>query len=396
MIESIHLAGAIDVYHGLGWEQHVFGSTAAGTCHPALHDVTIHAPRPLANHVPPSVRVAVRSPLAALRSEALRRLPRLRRLLGLGLPFGGGLRDPGAAARLAEVVDRVAPDLVVSHELQHAAYLTQEARALLRSFPRWAVSNWGSDIALYRRLPDHRARLEAVLSAADDFHAECERDVAYARALGFRGRVLPVTPIAGGYDVERSQTLRAPGPTSARRTILLKGYQHWAGRSLVALRALARDPALLTGRRLVVYSASPDVQLAARLLAAETRVELELPGQLPHDDMLRLHGQARVSIGLSIGDGISQSFLEALLMGSFPVQSSTACACEWAQDGETAILVPPEEPEQVAHGLRRALTDDALVDAAARRNLETARRRLGRSTIRARLQAALRGPGAPC
>ncbi len=89
-------------------------------------------------------------------------------------------------------------------------------------------------------------------------------------------------------------------------------------------------------------------------------------------------------------DGISQSFLEALLMGSFPIQSDTGCACEWAEDGATALLVPPEEPAAVAAALRRTLTDDALVDGAAARSLEVARRRLERSTIRAKVQGALR------
>lgn len=391
MTESIHLARALDLYGSLGWEQHLVGSTDASWCHPDLHDVTVHAPRRLRQPAPPSVRVVVRSPLGALRSEALRRLPRLRGLLGIRASRPMALRDPGPAARLAEVVERVEPDLVVSHELQHAGYQTLAARALLPSFPRWLVSCWGSDLTLYRRLPDHRATLEHLLGAADVFHAECERDVAIARELGFRGQALPVTPIAGGYDVERCQALRRPGPTSSRRTIALKGYQHWAGRALVALRALARLPELLAGRRLVVYSASPEVDLAARLLASETGLELALPGPLAHEDVLRLHGEARVSIGLSISDGISQSFLEALLMGSFPVQSFTGCACEWAEDGAGALFVPPEEPAQVADALRRALTDDGLVDAAAASNLETARRRLDRPAIRARLLSAVRG-----
>jgi len=48
----------------------------------------------------------------------------------------------------------------------------------------------------------------------------------------------------------------------------------------------------------------------------------------------------------------------------------------------------------VAEALHRALTDDALVDAAAVRNLETARRRLDLATRRAELHASLRALGA--
>jgi hypothetical protein len=40
----------------------------------------------------------------------------------------------------------------------------------------------------------------------------------------------------------------------------------------------------------------------------------------------------------------------------------------------SGLIVPPEEPEQIA--IRRALKDDALVDEAARINLSTAKERL--------------------
>ena len=57
--------------------------------------------------------------------------------------------------------------------------------------------------------------------------------------------------------------------------------------------------------------------------------------------MLRLHGRARVSIAISIGDGISTALLEAMAMGSFPIQTCTACADEWIIDGKSGFIVQP-------------------------------------------------------
>ena len=68
-------------------------------------------------------------------------------------------------------------------------------------------------------------------------------------------------------------------------------------------------------------------------------------------------------------------------MGSFPVQSSTACADEWIEDGKTGLLVPPDDPEAVAGAIRRALTDDDLVNRAAEINSRTAAERLDKKTI---------------
>lgn len=98
-----------------------------------------------------------------------------------------------------------------------------------------------------------------------------------------------------------------------------------------------------------------------------------------------MHGQARISVGLSISDAISTALLEAMVMGSFPIQSRTACADEWIEHGRTGMLVPVEDPEQVEEALRIALKDDDLVDSAAAANLDTARRRLDQRIVKSEM-----------
>jgi glycosyltransferase involved in cell wall biosynthesis len=103
--------------------------------------------------------------------------------------------------------------------------------------------------------------------------------------------------------------------------------------------------------------------------------------------MLRLHGQARIHIGLAISDGIAITSLEAMVMGAFPIQSCTACADEWIVDGETGFIVPPEDPKIVAAAIRRAVSDDVLVDRAAELNAKVAQERLDQSIIRPKVIA---------
>ena len=69
-------------------------------------------------------------------------------------------------------------------------------------------------------------------------------------------------------------------------------------------------------------------------------------------------------------------------MGAFPIQSNTACADEWITDGETGFIVPPEDPQMIAASIRRALTEDALVDQAAERNVRVCADRLDATKIR--------------
>jgi glycosyltransferase involved in cell wall biosynthesis len=109
------------------------------------------------------------------------------------------------------------------------------------------------------------------------------------------------------------------------------------------------------------------------------------------EDMLRLHGQERIAIGLSISDAISTSLLEALVMGSFPIQSRTSCAYEWIECGRTGFLVDPEDPQRIADSIRRAIADDALVDRAAELNLETAAAKLDDAKIQPQVVAMYEG-----
>jgi hypothetical protein len=372
MPDSIHAARWINQACGRGWDVHLFPAYEA-TPRPELRDVTVHTyfrRRPAG--IDPSVRVRGVWPTrrGAHRLEVL--IDRLR-------PGWSG-----RASRLARLIGRLKPDVVHSLEMQHAGYLTLDAKRLSPggAFPPWVCSNWGSDIYLYGRLPGHAERIRAVLGACDYYHCECHRDVALARDYGFRGEVLGVVPGGAGFDLEQARRLREPGPTSARRHIVLKGNQDGKGRALFGLRALELCADALRGYRLAIYFAEPHMAVAAELFAQDTGLPVELlrPGR-PHEEILRLHGRARASIGLSISDAASTSAFEAMVMGSLPIQSNTSCLGEWARAGETALLVHPHDPEGIAAAVRRAVTDDGLVDRAAEENARVAARRLDRSVI---------------
>jgi glycosyltransferase involved in cell wall biosynthesis len=373
MANSIHTARWVDQIAGQGWDLHLFPSTDSWVdVHPDLREVTLHHTgfrNPARN--PKGVRFRGVS-LAARAGDVWRR--RVRKEEG----------SAHRAERLAGLIAGLSPDVVHSLEIQHAGYLTLEAsRRMGRPFPPWIVTNWGSDIYLFGRLAEHAQKIREVLAGCDYYSCECLRDVALAKSFGFAGTVFPVFPNAGGFDLPEIARLRQQGPASARRAVMLKGYQHWGGRALAGLRALERCADRLGGYEVWIYSATPDVAVAAELFMQSTGVRVVLlPKGTPHRDILSRHGRARISIGLSISDAISTSLLEAMAMGSFPIQSWTACADEWIEDGRTGLLVPPDDPEAVEAAIRRALSDDGLVDRAAEENLRVTASRLDRERIR--------------
>ncbi|MGB7539001.1 MAG: glycosyltransferase [Anaerolineales bacterium] len=296
--------------------------------------------------------------------------------------ISGGLREH----LLALIIRLWHPDIVHSLEMQQAGYLALSAKRIIgNKFPAWIMSLWGSDLFLFGRLQAHREHVKAVLNECDYLICECDRDITLSKELGFHGQNLPKYPVYGGFNLEHTGHLRSSPSTSSRRMILLKGYQHWAGRALVGLQALARCSGFLKDFEIAIYSATPDVEIAAEILAQETKIPIKIQTQCSHDEMLSLFGKARIHIGLSITDGLPGSLLESMVMGAFPIQSGTACADEWIEDGKSGFIVPPEDPYRIAEAIRKALIDDDLVDRAAEINAQVVKERLDFINIQTRV-----------
>jgi hypothetical protein len=374
MSGSVHTVRWISQINDQNWDIHLFPSQDEGIVHPKLKNMTVHhSVYTCRNH--------------KNRNLTIRGIPVPSRLLALS--FRKLLHETIPQYRhiqLKRLIEKLKPDIVQSMEIQHAGYLTMDVRKSFPPgrFPAWIITNWGSDIYLYGRLSAHASKIREVLGACDYYSCECQRDVGLAQSMGLQGKVLPVLPNTGGYDLKRIMGLIQTRQTSNRRMILLKGYQGLFGRALVALRAVGMSARWLQGYRVVVYSAWKDegIKIASELLQLDTGLPVEVISQCTHDEMLRLFGQARIYLGLSISDAISTSLLEAIVMGAFPIQSNTSSADEWIVDGETGFIVPPEDPEQIAQAIRRAVTEDELVDNAAHINAQTVRERLDISIIK--------------
>lgn len=98
--------------------------------------------------------------------------------------------------------------------------------------------------------------------------------------------------------------------------------------------------------------------------------------------MLRFFAHARIYLGVSVSDAISTSVLEAMAMGAFPIQTNTACCDEWIVDGKSGFSVPVDDVQVIADRIRRAITDNTLVDTAAEINWSEVCKRLDQKILR--------------
>ncbi|APX85580.1 hypothetical protein BV511_13155 [Methylorubrum extorquens] len=295
------------------------------------------------------------------------------RATGRLFPSSLGLQTNPSLTQTDELVAAIRtlqPDIVHTMEVQLAGYLALGAKRYLGStMPPWLLSNWGSDIYLYHRLPEHRAIVLELVQAVDGYLAECRRDVQLVRRLGLNGHAFDPMPASGGIDFSTVPALDRFTPPSRRDTILVKGYHGWSGRGMHILSALHLAAPALRGHRIRVQFCSEAMLEMMRAMAASDGLDIAPVSYAPnHAEALSRIADARIVVGIGISDGIGTTLLEAMCYGAFPIKATTSCACEWIQNGRDGIIVDPHDVKSLAEAIIRAASDDALVDAAATRN----------------------------
>lgn len=383
MHTSPHTARWIELISGLGWDLHMF-PVFPGEPNANLSGVTVHVPQlaPVLGpdevrtlerrHPRPPVQVAPRA--AFLRDFGEDGLLSGRVPLGESEQTAPYLYSPGVLARL---IEELKPDFIHSMEFQHAGYLTQAAKERLGGdFPPWLATNWGSDIFHYRQFEQHRSQISRLLGNIDYYSCECHRDIKLAHELGYDKVVLPVLTNTGGFKLDYIAQFRSELPPSQRKRIMVKGYQHFAGRAMTSLAVLESLADELRDYEIVLYSISSEPLARAHELNAAGVLNIHIVGWADHDQMLRYFGSARMYIGTSVSDAISTSVLEAMAMGAFPIQTHTSCCDEWFDDGIGGFITDPHDPALIRDRVLRALKDDALVDRAAAVNADVVAQRL--------------------
>lgn len=209
---SVHLARWIRLPEDQGWDQHLFGVNE----HPPsveLRSVTLHS---LAvdphSDTHPSVRVS--------RLQDWIEGPTRPELAAYTLGIG-------QAGVLTRLIRQLRTDVIHSHEFQHGAYLTLEARSRLNQrFPTWIAANWSSDIIWFSREPKHQAAIERVLAACDYYNAECHRDVGLARKLGLLGpfRRIPENLAAWRHHVTSTTVAQSESPRRASTSMWCSSF----------------------------------------------------------------------------------------------------------------------------------------------------------------------------
>jgi uncharacterized protein YciU (UPF0263 family) len=97
---------------------------------------------------------------------------------------------------------------------------------------------------------------------------------------------------------------------SARRKILIKGYQDRHGRALNALAALELVKTNLDNFEIRIFSASDAVRLQVEFLSSAKQWDIQVINRTSNLEIKKHFSESRLYIGLAISDGLSNTKLE--------------------------------------------------------------------------------------
>ncbi len=246
----------------------------------------------------------------------------------------------------------------------------------------------GPELALHRLMPEHESHIRAALSQCDQMVADNQQNYDYALKLGLKQNQLSslgVVPGTGGIDVDRLAGSWHGNPSERHIVLWPKAYECPQSKALPVLEALKLTAGRMPPCEFHMLAVTPEVRMWFQTLPDDIRERCYLNERTPREQALGLMAASRIMLAPSLADGVPNAMYEAMAAGAFPVVSPLETILPLVKDEQNVLFARNLYPEEIATALIRAMTDDKLVDDAARRNLELVSRIANRNEVRERV-----------
>ncbi len=294
---------------------------------------------------------------------------------------------------LAAIIAQWQPHIIQTVGLEGGAYFYYPVRQRfsLQGVGQWVLqTRGGSDLALTRLDPETAEAMTQVLTACDQMITDNQMNFAYLEELGVPAeKICPLCPLpgTGGVDVAALSQDRLPPSQRDRGILWPKAYESPWSKALPVLEALRLAWPQIAPCEVHLLAASPEVAAWVRTLPPEMRQSLHLHERIERQEVLALMAQARVMLAPSLVDGIPNTLYEAMAAGAFPLLSPLETIQTLVAEPDNVLLARNLHPEELAGALIKAMSDDALVDRAAKANLTLVKEVADRADIGPRLMA---------
>jgi glycosyltransferase involved in cell wall biosynthesis len=142
-----------------------------------------------------------------------------------------------------------------------------------------------------------------------------------------------------------------------------------------ALKAFCYVRKAIPGARLTIAGSGPE-RAHLEVMAQELGVAdaVVFAGRIDNEHMPMLYREANIALNPSLADNMPISILEALASGVPVVSTNVGGVPFLVEDENTALLIPPHNPEKMAEATLRVLSDESLRERMTQTGLDHARR----------------------
>jgi hypothetical protein len=314
-----------------------------------------------------------------------------------GRVFGMPTQLSLAGNWLARIIRQWRPDIIHTLGIVQGGefYLNARRTFQLEGIGKWVLqTRGGSDLTLPSLDPQRRRQLADVLRECDQLICDNDEDLRIAAELGLRDEqrasIAPL-PGTGGIDIESLREKWQGAPSSRRAIVWPKAYDSAWGKMLPSFEALKLCWDSIQPCEVHLLSMAEESFMWFWTLPENIRRSCRTYERVPRSQVLDLMTGARIMLAPSLTDGVPNSLYEGMAAGALPIVSPHVTLTPVVKDPENVLFARNLYPHEIAEAIKRAMTDDQLVDSAAERNLGLLRRIADRAVIRPRVIAFYEG-----
>lgn len=300
----------------------------------------------------------------------------------LSMPIRQGCNTESPEEWLAKIIQSWRPDIIHTLGLFDSQggifYYAVRQQFRLKGIGKWVLQlRGGSDLALRRYNPETARHIFKVLSDCDEIITDNFANITYIKQLGLAHKVASIAPVPGTGGVDTAPDFESIVLPSRRERIILwpKAYESIWSKALPVLEGIKIAWEAIKPCKIYMTASIPETEAwFLSMLPQEIRESCILVERVPRDQMLALMKQARVLLIPSLVDGVPNSLYEAMANGVFPILSPLETITPVVKSDTNVLFARNLYPIEISEALIRAVSDDALVDQAAKNNLELVKR----------------------
>jgi hypothetical protein len=294
---------------------------------------------------------------------------------------------------LQKIIESWRPNIIHTLGLDSASFLYSKVHLSLPEKPKWVVQvRGGPDLALNRLLPEFQEKIHQVMACCDRLIADNDQNYVIAREMGLSDEKccsLGTIPGTGGISVSDLAN-RWPALPSKRERLILwpKAFECPQSKALPVMEAIKLAWDFIQPSRLIMTAVTQEeIHMWFRTFPKSIQERCQLRERIARKELLELMLKARVFLAPSLSDGVPNSLYEAMAAGTFPIVSPLETISAVVAPERNVLFARNLHPEEISEAIKRAMTDDELIDSAARTNLDLVKRVADRAIIGPRVVA---------